>query len=85
MLTLPETNSQFAPENGWVGRRSFPFGMAYFQGRTVSFREGKSIKEFHLPCTELQELLVYPCVSLRLWILKEDIIYIQMDILSLSR
>ena len=22
-----------------VGRRSFPFGMAYFQGRTVSFRE----------------------------------------------
>ena len=23
-----------------VGRRSFPFGMAYFQGQTVSFREG---------------------------------------------
>ena len=37
--TLPETNSK----NTWrwmVGRRSFPFGMAYFQGRTVSFREG---------------------------------------------
>ena len=24
-----------------VGRRLFPFGMAYFQGRTVSFREGR--------------------------------------------
>ena len=38
--TLPETNSKFAPENGWL-EYSFPFGMTYLQGRTVSFREGK--------------------------------------------
>ena len=30
--TLPETN--IAPENGWLV-------LAYFQGRTVSFREGR--------------------------------------------
>ena len=36
--TLPETNI-FAPENGWL-EDYFPFGMAYFQRRTVSFREG---------------------------------------------
>ena len=35
---LPETNSEFAPGNGWL-EYNFPFGMAYFQGRTVSFRE----------------------------------------------
>ena len=35
--TLPETN--ISPENGWL-EYYFPFGMAYFQGRTVSFREG---------------------------------------------
>ena len=29
-----------APENGWV-EYYFPFGMAYFQWRTVSFREGR--------------------------------------------
>ena len=32
----PETN--IAPENGWL-EDYFPFGKAYFQGRTVSFRE----------------------------------------------
>ena len=37
--TLPETN--IAPENGWL-EDYFPFGMTYFQGRTVSFREGIS-------------------------------------------
>ena len=37
--TLRETNI-LAPENGWL-EDWFPFGMAYFQGRTVSFREGK--------------------------------------------
>ena len=31
---LPETNSKFAPENGWLE------DYFYFQGRTVSFREG---------------------------------------------
>ena len=35
--TLPETN--VAPENGWL-EDYFPIGEAYFQGRTVSFREG---------------------------------------------
>ena len=34
---LPETN--IAPKNGWL-EYYFPIGMAYFQGRTVSFREG---------------------------------------------
>ena len=36
-VTLPETN--IAPQNGWL-EDEFPFGMAYFQGQTVSFREG---------------------------------------------
>ena len=30
-----------APKKGWL-QYYFPIGMAYFQGRTVSFREGKS-------------------------------------------
>ena len=29
----------FAPEHGWL-EDEFPFGMAQFQGQTVSFREG---------------------------------------------
>ena len=36
--TLPETN--IAPTNGWL-EYYFPIGEAYFQGRTVSFREGR--------------------------------------------
>ena len=36
-ITLPETN--VAPENQWL-EDAFPFGKDYFQGRTVSFREG---------------------------------------------
>ena len=35
--TLPETN--IATRNGWL-KYYFPIGQAYFQGRTVSFREG---------------------------------------------
>ena len=35
--TLPETN--IAPKNEWL-EYYFPIGKAYFQGRTVSFREG---------------------------------------------
>ena len=31
-----------APENGWL-EYQFPLGMAYFQARTVSFREGKAL------------------------------------------
>ena len=36
--TLFETN--IAPENGWL-EYEFPFGMPYFQGRTVGFREDR--------------------------------------------
>ena len=36
-LTLPD--NIFAPENWWL-EYDFPIGEAYFQGRTVSFREG---------------------------------------------
>ena len=35
----------FAPENGCL-EDSFPFGMAYFQGRIVSFREGNLFNAF---------------------------------------
>ena len=49
-LPSPETN--IALENGWL-ECYFPFGMVYFQGRTVSFREGNiaKIHQFieHLP------------------------------------
>ena len=37
-LTLPETNSSPLKVDGW--KMKFPFGKAYFQRRTVSFREG---------------------------------------------
>ena len=50
LYTLPETN--IAPENRWL-EDEFPFGMAYFQGRTVSFRECKLCNPFkiqRLPC-----------------------------------
>ena len=36
IITLLETN--IAPECWWL-EDEFPFGMAYFQGRAVSFRE----------------------------------------------
>ena len=53
LTTLPETNSKFAPENqSFEGE--FPFGMAYFQGWTVSFRERKSISiSLRSPTTRL--------------------------------
>ena len=38
-LTLPET--YMAPENQWL-EDEFPVGKAYFQGQTVSFREGNA-------------------------------------------
>ena len=41
--TLPETN--IAPKNGWL-EYNFPIGKAYFQVRTVSFREGIPAKVF---------------------------------------
>ena len=37
-ITLPETNSKFAPEHGWL-EDQFPLGIPYFQGHTVSFWE----------------------------------------------
>ena len=38
--TLPETNSEFTPENQWM-EDEFPFGKPYFRGAfAVSFREG---------------------------------------------
>ena len=37
LSTLPETN--IAPKNGWL-EYYFPIGMAHFQRRAVSFREG---------------------------------------------
>ena len=40
--TLPETN--IAPKNGWL-EYCFPIGEAYFQGQTVSFREGNSVEK----------------------------------------
>ena len=40
-VTLPENNS-LSTRKWMVGIRLFPFRMAYFQGRTVSFREGIS-------------------------------------------
>ena len=61
-LPSPETN--IALENGWL-ECYFPFGMVYFQGRTVSFREGNiaKIHQFieHLPlghCCYLDSLKV---------------------------
>ena len=43
VATIPETNTNFAPENEWFEDESLPFfGPAYFQTLFVSFREGKS-------------------------------------------
>ena len=39
-ITLPETNSSGLKMDGWKMIR-LPFGTAYFQGRTVSYREGR--------------------------------------------
>ena len=46
----PETNSEFTPESldGW-NTMNFPFGIPYFQGRTVSFREGSAWKTKAFP------------------------------------
>ena len=49
-----------------VGIRLFPFGMAHFQGRTVSFREGTSPLDYGLtfstvPCGEFLGAGISPC------------------------
>ena len=43
MSTSPETN--ITPENGWL-EYYFPIGKAYFQGRTISFREDRLPEKF---------------------------------------
>ena len=45
--------STVAPVKWKVGRRSFPFGMAYFQGRFVSFREGNGCFQVGEPVSKL--------------------------------
>ena len=55
-ITLPETNSSHPKMDGW-NTFSFPFGMAYFQVRTVSFREGSPFP------TNQQNLPSKPCMS----------------------
>ena len=56
--TLPKTNSSHLKMDGW--KMKFPFGMAYFQGWTVSFREGNC-------CLQLEFLPILP--SLFIWII----------------
>lgn len=34
MVPLPKTNSEFIPENGMFGIRSFPLGMTYFHWKS---------------------------------------------------
>ena len=51
-VSLPKTNI-FAPKNGWL-EYYFPIGDAYFQGRAVSFREGKSPQKWWVVIPEPQ-------------------------------
>ena len=37
-ITLPETNSNIAPENGWLEYDLSPFRMAYSQGQSCQFQ-----------------------------------------------
>ena len=39
LTTLPDTNSKFAPKNGWLEYDPFLLEWPFFQVRTVSFRE----------------------------------------------
>ena len=44
-ITLPETNSEFTPENGCLEYDRFLLGQkTCFQGQTVSFREGNHLE-----------------------------------------
>ena len=65
--TLPSRELPSLKLSTWkwmVGIRSFPFEMAYFQGRTVSFREGKichqtgSLENHRLQSALRREMLV---------------------------
>ena len=43
--TLPETNSQFVPKNGWLEYDPFLLGFGLFSGAfTVTFREGRRLQ-----------------------------------------
>ena len=96
MSTLPETNSEFSPENQWLEDEltfknksqymnytpktniapekwwlgdSFPFGMTYFQRRTVRFVECKSLRAVNFsrmtqPCTSRRSYLLSFGISL---------------------
>ena len=56
--TLPETKSKFAPKNAWL-EDEFPFGMAYFQGQTSSFREGIYLGCCPLPVTVTTRIVTF--------------------------
>ena len=34
-VTLPETNSEFTPENGWLGDKPFLLGRSIFRGELL--------------------------------------------------
>ena len=57
MYTLHEIN--IAPANGWF-EDEFPFGMAYFQVRTVSFRDGMKKDNFRHFCPSSTRYKVDP-------------------------
>ena len=45
-ITLPQTNSEFTPENGCLEYERFLLGQkACFQGQAVSFREGNHLEK----------------------------------------
>ena len=46
--TLPKTNSEFSPENGWL-EDAFPFRKAYFTG--PCWFQGGSHPNFHVSCS----------------------------------
>ena len=52
--TIPETN--IAPKNGWL-EYHFPIQEAYFQGRTVSFREGIYLPSRNYPQNRVSSLV----------------------------
>ena len=56
-LTLPETNSSHLKMDGW--KMKFPFGEAYFQGQTVSFREGIDYDLVALFCEPISKTIVF--------------------------
>ncbi len=55
MVTLPETNSEFTPENGGNSNRNLLFVEVYFQLQAVSFREGTNHPRFNIPFRVFQE------------------------------